>query len=268
MKKLMIVVLVLWMQSGWAQQTYSGLNGYIFLPSAFPSQSTMGASISGNFSDPENISVLPAQYSVYRSFFKNRLQMAFSNTYWFVDADQGFIANENRIALPLLPAVKFLLQKEVVGVHEWAYSVGGNLSLGAFAVAGWRANWPWIQPEVQGGISLITKFYVYGTMALSLANAKGEALPLSMALETAISASAEVIGETDEGFIALSVQSMLGPHAAIQLSYREDPMLYRLVSTESSRPYPLRPGQNQGGVFNIKMMFFFDGIKSLKAKGE
>ena len=268
MKRLLILGIVFLWHTVWSQQTYSGLSGYIFLPDAFESKSTFGASVSGNFAEAKDLNIIPAQYSVFGSFFNNRLQIALSNTYWFVDSEEGFIANHNHITMPVLPAVKFQLQKEAIGVHEWAYSIGGNLNLGAYAVAGWRARWPWLQPEAHGGISLITRFYVFGTMALHLANAKGEPLPLSIAFETAISASAEVIGETDEGFYAVSLQSMLGPHVAIQMSYREDPNIYRIVSANGSRPFPLRAKQNQSGVFNMKLMFFFEGVKALKVRGE
>lgn len=239
--------------------TYYGGSGYTFVPDGFvPADWKYAGFIGGEFVQLKNVRLYP-KYQAFRAvFLDNRLEISLSSTYSFVDHD-GY--GPRRVAeglLPVVPGFKWNIDTQNRGPLRWGYSAGAMAPYGVYFASSAQLRTPVLQPELTATAGLWTQ-RAYGMLGsrLQTADLGGKPLPLSFTGEIGWASSVELLGETEEAFIAYGVELDLGRNLTLLGNFRQDPKTYLEADSEVEKP-----NQNTNGKWSLRLDYHFNGIKS------
>ena len=136
---------------------------------------------------------------------------------------------------PVVPSVKWVLDREDHGRQSWGYSVGLSMPLGAWAAAGWRIRLPLASPEIHAGLGTpLNSIQGFGGVALDLCDLDGAVLPVRLTLDGAVAGSTGTLGSAEESYWSVGVSTQLGRNLTFQVLHRRD-RAYGLVA-DGRRP--------------------------------
>jgi len=239
--------------------SYYGGSGYTFVPDGFvPTDWKYAGFVGGEFVQLKNVRLYP-KYQAFRGvLLDNRLEVSLSSTYGFVDED-GF--GPKRVAgglVPIVPGVKWNIDDQTRGPLHWGYSAGFMMPYGVYFSTTAQLRTPILQPELTAAAGLLSeRGYALLGSRLQTADFSGKPLPLAFTAETGWASSVELLGETEEAFIAYGLELDLGRNLTLMGHFRLDPKTYLESDSEVEKPH-----QNSDGKWSLRLEYHFNGIKS------
>jgi len=247
----------------WSGQTLYGPSGYTFVPDGFVDHNERyGGYFAGEYVGLERIRMYPKFVGFHVTLLSDRLDFSVASTYSFVTKADGY--HPQKVGdglLPICPAVKWSIADVSKKWVRWGYVAGAMAPYGAFGAATVRATLPILQPEFTMSIATTFVSTSYGMLGgrLRLADLDGKPLPLSFVGEGGWAGSMSgKIGETKEAFVSFGTEIDMGRNLTWSVHYRKDPSIYKDPETNA-----ILAGQNQGGRWNLKLDYHFDGVKQV-----
>ncbi|MDR0517415.1 MAG: hypothetical protein LBH25_10275 [Fibromonadaceae bacterium] len=269
MKKVAIFILALFASQGFCSRlTYYGPGGYAFVPSGFVADDWKYAGFTGGEQvSLQNVRLYPKYLAFKTAWFDSRLETSLSSAYAFV-GNNGYEPHKIKDGLlPIVPAIKWSIGDNSGKYVRIGYSVGAMSPYGTYFSTTTRFfSFPILQPEFTLAVSLWTErgYGMFGSR-LQLADLKGKALPLAFTAEGGWASSMNLVGQTEESFMAFGTELDLGNNLTLMGGYRKDPSTYYNYDSDGNKE-SLKNNQNTGGKWSLRLEFHFDGIKSAGEK--
>jgi len=267
--KLLLLLLFLFFSQGiCAHLTYYGPSGYTFVPDAFVADDWKYSGFTGGeFVALQNVRLYPKYLAFRSSFFGEKLEISFSSAYMFV-GDNGY--KSHKVAeglLPIVPALKWNVSDNSgkwvrVGTSAgYVYAYGGY-----FGVTTQLIKTPILQPEFTLAATT-TLERGYGLIGGKLRGADfgGNPLPFAFTAEAGWASSIDLVGKTEESFLAFGSELDLGKNLTLSGAFRKDPATYYNYDDSGNRKSE-KDGQNTQGKWSLRLNFHFDGIKHAGGK--
>jgi len=226
-----------------AQTTVYGPSGLNFVPSAFASGDGRWSGAAGGSTDESPLGFVAVQ----GDFLDGRLEAGLSNAWRLVEGDSvGW--NPGLLPVPIVPSVKWIIDREDRGRQSWGYAAGVSMPLGAWAAAGWRIRLPLASPQVHAGLGTpLNSIQAFGGLAVDLCDLEGATLPVTLTLDGALAGSTGTLGQAEESYWSAGVTTRLGRNLSFQAVHRRD----RRYDTQSE------DGNRGGGVSLLRVLWNF-----------
>ncbi|MDR2580434.1 MAG: hypothetical protein LBC85_05515 [Fibromonadaceae bacterium] len=264
----LFLILLLFIQGFCANLTYYGPSGYAFVPNGFVAYDWKYSGFTGGeLVSLQNVRLYPKYLAFRSSFLEEKLELSFSSVGLFVSSDDGY--GPQRVAnglLPVIPAIKWNIADKNGDLVRVGYSVGYVFVYGTYFSVTTQIRTPILQPELTLVASLWTE-RGYGLVGSKLrgADLRGNPLPIAFTAEAGWASSMDLMGKTEESFIAFGSELNLGKNLMLVGNYRRDPSIYYNYDDAGNKESE-KKGQNTNGKWSLRLEFHFDGIKSAGGK--
>lgn len=229
-----------------AQTSFYGTGGMNFVPGA-----SVGSSMryGGTFSSTLQEDPL-RNITLAGNWFDGRLEVALGSTAWLVKSDSvGW--KPAQLPLPLVPSVKYVLDRDSVGRQSWSIATGFSLPYGAYGAVEWRLASPLVSPTAVVGLATpVRTAYAFAGLRLDLCDADGRSSPVSLMADGALAGSTTTLGSAEESFWSLGVATRLGRNLSVQAVHRRD------AGYAADAQH-----QNKQGRSLLRLVWNFDGAK-------
>ncbi|MCB9497276.1 MAG: hypothetical protein H6686_10375 [Fibrobacteria bacterium] len=228
-----------------AQSTVYGPSGLNFVPSAFGGEGGEWSGSVGGSTDDSPLPFLTAQTRI----LEDQVEISLSNTWRLVEGDSvGW--NPGSLPVPLVPSVKWVIDRQADGRMAWGYSAGVSMPLGAWVAAGWSIRLPLATPQVHAGLGTpLNSIGAFGGLAFDLCDLEGVPLPVRVVVDGGLSGSTGTLGRSEEGFWSAGVSTTLGRNLSFQAVHRRD------------RSYAVTARNRSGGISLLRILWNFGGAQ-------
>lgn len=230
-----------------AETSVYGATGLQFVPSGdIAEDRRFGFSMGGSLEDD------PSRHASLRgSWLDDRLEVALSNTWMFVESDSNGFRPRTSSVFPLVPSVKYVLDHDRSLRQSWSYAVGFSMPYGVYGAVTWRLGLPVLSPSLTAGMGTpIKTFHAFGGAKLDLCDLDGNRLGVSLLSDAAYGGSTRTLGESSEAFWSLGVATDIGRNMTFRVFHRRD----RDYAAGADR-------QNREGRSYLQLSWNFDGVK-------
>jgi hypothetical protein len=264
MKKIQLLLLLLFFSHGFCALTYYGPSGYIFVPNGFVDGDWKYTGFTGGeLVSLQSMRLYPKYIALRSSAFENKLEFSFSSVYSFVGGSGYEPQKIESGLLPIAPSLKWNIADKSGNMARMGYSVGYVYAYGVyFSVTTKTIRLPILQPELTLAASLWTE-RGYGMLGsrLQSADLQGKPLPLAFTAETGWASSMNLMGKTEESFVAFGTELNLGRNITLMGTFRKDPSTYYNFDQNGNKENK-KEGQNTSGKWSLRLEFHFDGVKN------
>ena len=264
--KLFLFLLLLFFSHGLCTHlTYYGPSGYIFVPNGFVAGDWKYTGLTGGeLVSLQNVRLYPKYLAFRSSFFGDKLEFSLSSVKLFV-GDNGY--EPKKVAdglLPVWPSLKWNIADNGMDLVRLGASAGYVYAYGVyFSTTVQLVRTPILQPELTFVLSLWTErgYGMVGTRLQSM-DLRGNPLPLAFTAEAGWASSMNLVGQTEESFVAFGTELNLGKNLTLMGGFRKDPSAYYNFDKETGDREDKKEGQNTNGKWSLRLEFHFDGIKN------
>jgi len=265
---LLFLLLLLFSKGFCAHLTYYGPSGYIFVPDGFIASDWKYTGFTGGeLVSLQNVRLYPKYLAFRSSFFDDKLEVSLASAYSFV-GDDGY--EPQKVAdglLPIVPSIKWSIADKNGSIVRIGYSAGYVYAYGVyFGISSNFPSLPVLQPELTLAVSLWTErgFGMLGSR-FRTADLHGNPLPLAFTAEAGWASSMNLVGRTEESFVAFGTEFDLGKNLTLMGAYRRDPAIYYNFDKNGNKESE-KEHQNTSGKWSLRLEFHFDGIKNAGGK--
>jgi hypothetical protein len=235
-----------------AQTSFYGTGGMNFVPGA-----SVGSTMKygGTFSSTLQEDPL-RNITLSGNWLDRRLEVSLGGNAWLVKSDSvGW--NPAQLPVPLVPSVKYVLDRDSLGRQSWAIAAGFSLPYGAYGAMEWRLGAPLVSPTAEVGLATpVRTVYAFAGLRLDLCDLEGRRTPVSLMADGALAGSTTTLGSAEESFWSLGVATQLGQNLSVQAVHRRD------AGYAADAQH-----QNRQGRSMLRLVWNFDGAKMLSNTG-